>query len=155
MAGQETAEVPILLLTITHPDLAEPMRFSSDATQRDSDTPLVYKTVSRGDDYYFVPMQATLPDDREDGVPEAQLRLSNVGRDLIEVLRSTSWPATVTMELVLASDPDGVEIEWPDFDLSSIDYDASEITLHLTIDALASEEFPAGAFTPGYFPGLF
>lgn len=155
LTRQETGEIPIMLVTVEHADLAAPARFSSVAVTRHSDTPLVYKAVSRLEDYYFVPMQIRLPDSRRDAPPTAAIRISNVGRELIAALRSIATPAAVTLELVLQSDPDTVAIAFPVLDLAEAAYDRDFIDITLGIDAFATEPFPAGAFTPGAFPGLF
>lgn len=152
---EETGEVPVVLVTIEHADLAEPIRFSSDATERFSVDPLEYGTMSLGRRFDFAPFQITLPDDKEDGAPAMSLTLSNVGREAIRLLRSTLEPGVVTVEIVLASAPDEVEVEFPDFDLISADYDVGDVTLGLSIDALANEPFPADTFTQSGFGGLY
>ena len=45
--AQESGEIPIFLLTITHPDLPDPIYQSTDATVRLSTYPLTYGTISR------------------------------------------------------------------------------------------------------------
>jgi len=156
MRSQETTDGAILLITIDHEDLGSPpLYFSNDPTTRHTETPLVYKTVSRGEDYFFVPMKISLPSEPQDGAPQASITISNVGQEIIELIRSVLTPASVTIEVVLASDPDTVEITFPTFDLTSVDYDASDVNLTLTIDSMAAEPYPAGAFTPGAFPTLF
>jgi hypothetical protein len=152
--AQETGEVPVFLLTVTHDDLATPLRFSSDPTSRISEEPLRYGTVSRSDTYDFLPMTLTLPDDSDGTPPAFSITLDNVMRDMIPLLRSVSTPAQVTIELVLASDPDSVEVTWPDFDLVNASYDAGQISIDLAVNSLATEPYPAGTFTPGAFPAL-
>lgn len=155
LTGQETEEVFVVLLTITHSFLATPLRFSSDPTVRHSDTPLVYKTVSRGNDYFFVPFQFILPDDADGTGLQATLRMSNVGREQITLLRSVPDPAQVLMEMVLASDSNTVGFTLPQLDLTSASWDASTVELTLTIDALDLEPYPSGNFDPSHFPALF
>ena len=154
IARRATGEVPVILLRLTHPDLAEPILLSSNPTERHSDTP-VYKTVSRGDDYLFCPMEVVLPDDAADSVPRARLQISNVDRRTITAMRSTPTPAKVRMEIVLASAPDDIEIDWPEFDLSGAEYDANQISFDLTMNDIALEPYPAQTFKPAWFPGLF
>lgn len=158
LTGAQTSEVFIILVAITHTDLGsspdQTIRFSSDPTTRHTTTPLVYKTVSRGDDYYFIPMAVTLPNDSDGAPSTAQLSISNVGRDLIELLRSVSSPAQVTLELVLASDPDEVGFELPVLDMTSANWDKDTVSLTLTIEALDREPYPAGSFDPASFPAL-
>lgn len=157
LTGQQTSEVFLMLVTFTVPGTspAEILRVSSDPTERHSLTPLIYKTVSRGDDYYFIPMTITLPNDTEGSPSAAQLSVSNVGLELISLLRSVSLPVAVTMEIVLASDPDTVGYTLPTFDLTQADWNENTVTLTLTIEALDREPFPAGNFDASGFPGLF
>lgn len=153
--AQETDELPVLLLTITHPDLVDgPERLCSSG-YRIQQEPLLYGMYSRGLRYLALPFSAVLPDDKEDSAPVAKLSMDNVDRDLVALLRSTTTPAEITMEVVLASSPDDVEIEFPPFDLVNADYDDATITISLAIDALATEPYPSGTFDPASFPGLF
>src|SRR5215203_1946511 len=115
MNAQETGEVPVSLLTITHEDLVEPLRISSDPTARLTTDPLQYGTVSRGETYLYIPFQLSLPEDSEEAGPQAQLILQDIDRELIPLIRSASTPPQVLMEIVLASAPDDVEIEFPSF----------------------------------------
>ena len=155
MFGEETGEVPVCLITIDHDLLDEPLRFSTDPTERLSEDPLRYGTTSRGDIYDFLPISVQLPDDQEEAPPTMSLMLDNVDRDTIALLRSTTEPATVTVEVVLASAPDDVEVTLPAFDLTEADYGAESVTLTLSIDALQTEPFPSGSYTPAQFSGLF
>ena len=139
LRSQETEEGAILLLTIDHDDLQYPLYFSSDPTEQHSTTPLIYKTVSRGQNYYFVPMKINLPSEPQDGTPQASIRFANVGQEIIATVRSILTPATVDIELVLMSDPDTVQISFPSFDLTAVDYDATDVNLTLTIDSMAAE----------------
>lgn len=154
LTGQQTSEVFVFLVTIDHDFLADPLLFSSDPTERASTTPLVYKTVSRGNDYFFVPMEITLPDEAEGTSLQTKLRVSNVGREQIELLRSVSTPAEVTLELVLASDPDTVGLTLPVLDMTVANWDALSVELTLTIEALDREPYPAGNYDPSGFPAL-
>lgn len=146
MFSQETSQVPILLLTISHADITDgPFRFSSDPTVRITDAPL-YGTLSRGLPFYFLPFSAILPDDKDEAPPQARLVLDNIDREIIALLRRTSTPAQVRMELVLSSTPNNVEVEFPELDLVGAEYDAASVTLSLQIESLMSEPYPAGKF---------
>lgn len=153
--AQQSGEVAFLLLTITHPDIDETLRFSGDPTTRLSIDPLLYGTVSRGNTFYFVPFSTVLPDDKDESPPQAQLTLDNVNRDTIALLRSTDTPASVTMELVLVTNPDTVEVIYPVLDLVAATYTAQSVTMTLQIEPLMTEPFPAGIFDPASFPALF
>jgi len=153
--ANETGEVVICLLTITHEDMAEPIRITSDPTTRISENPLSYATTSRGETYIFIPFEFTLPEDRDDVPPRVSINISNANRDLIALLRSISSPLQVKVELVLASSLDDVEIELPVMQLSEITYDANGVQANLVIDGMQNEPFPSGAFDRTRFPGLF
>ncbi len=152
----ESSEVPIFLLTITHPQLGQPILLSTDPTIRVQTQPdLVYGTVSRGKTYLYAGIDITLPNEQERSPPASKLTIDNVTRDLIPLARSIATPAQVKIEAVLASALDTVEMTFPQLDMSTLDYDASTLTFSLTMDALVTEPYPAGTFGPAYFPALF
>ncbi|CAL77421.1 conserved hypothetical protein [Bradyrhizobium sp. ORS 278] len=153
--AQESGEVPIFLLTITHPELATPIRLSTDPTSRLSTDPLVYGTVSRAQTYYYAGVALTLPDEQEKSAPASKLTISNVTRELIPLARSVSSPARVDIEMVAASNLDTVETSFPGFQMTNLEYDTMELNFDLTIDPLTSEPYPSGSFNPASFPGLF
>lgn len=153
--SQESDEIVICLLTVSHEDLGAPIYLSSDATERLSTDPLIYGTTSRGNEYLYLPFEFTLPDDRSDSPPRVQLSMDNTDRSLVALLRSISTPATIMVEIVLASDLDNVEIQMPSLQLSDVSMDESKVSATLVADALVNEPHPAGLFTPGTFPGLF
>ena len=155
LAVQDSGEVAIVLLTISHPMLPTPIRVSSDPTRKFSDTPLTYGTISRGLQYTFLPFSVSLPDDVGERAPAAQIQIENVTRSLVELIRSVSTRATVRLDLVLASSPDTVEVAFPQFDLGSASYNADTVTLELAMDSMTSEPYPAGTFDPASFPALF
>jgi hypothetical protein len=153
--AQETDEVIICLLTVTHEEIPEPIYLSSDATERLSADPLIYGTTSRGNQYLYLPFEFTLPDDKSDSPPRVLLTMDNTGRDLVALLRSISTPADVLVEIVLASDLDQVELVMPSLQLGDVTINEGSISASLVADTLINEPYPAGLFTPGAFPGLF
>jgi hypothetical protein len=153
--SQESGEVPIFLLTITHPEIDEPIYLTTDPTERLGTAPLIYGTVSRGITFLYAGVDVTIPDERDKSPPASKLTIANVSRDLIPLARSINSPASVLIEAVLASAPDDVEMSWPAFDMSNLVYDATTLQFDLTMDALVTEPYPAGSFSPAYFPGLF
>ena len=119
--------------------------------------PLQYKTVSRGDDYLFAPFSITLPDDIEGQAPVCNFMIENISRDLIAIVRSvdlTQGAPTLTIELVTSATPDTVEIEYPTFEIRSVQYNANSLTFTAQIDAMVDIPYPAGAFDPSGFPAL-
>ena len=152
--AQESGEVVIFLLTITHDELEDPIYLTTDATERKSTDPLVYRTMSRGIEFLYAGIQVTLPDEQDKSAPVSKLTISNLDRRMIPLARSVSTPPSVMVEAVLASAPDDVEMTWPAFDMSMLTYDAAFLEFDLTIDAMVTEPYPGGTFSPAYFPGL-
>jgi hypothetical protein len=155
MFAQETGQGAGLLLTITHPQADAPIRLSSDFQTRISTTPLVYGTVSRGETFYYVPMNTALPDEKDQAPARSRLVLSNVGREAIVLARSVSTPPLAKIELIRLGEPDIVEIEFPELDMVGVEYDVNQLTFDLAADALAMEPYPSGSFDPPHFTGLF
>ena len=110
---------------------------------------------SRGNTYLYAGVDVTLPDEQDKSPPASKLTIANVTRDLVPLARSINTPAQVMIEAVLASAPDIVESSWPGFDMSNLTYDATSLQFDLTVDALVTEPYPGGTFSPANFPGLF
>lgn len=157
--AQETGRVPIVLITITHEDLTEPIRISCDPTQRiealTTDLDVVYGTISNGETYIFLPVQIKLPDDTDEGSGEIILEVDNIHRSMTEAIRTISSPATCQVDIVLDNALNTIERSWPEFQLTRIQYDAAKISGTLRAETLENEPFPSGTFTPGGFPGVF
>ncbi len=143
--SQETSEVFILLLTIDHADLADPIRVCSDSVS----------VISRGETFINFPFDLSLPIDSSEGPPRAQLTIDNVDRQIVQAIRSITSPATVLMEIVLSTDLETVEMSWPDFEMISAEYDFLKVSGELTIEQFISEPWPQGRFLPSNFPGVF
>lgn len=147
----------ITLLTFDHDDLADPIRLCDHSLGRISETDeeVVYGVTSRTEDYIYLPMEVTLPTDDQMSAPRMQIVIRDVTRYLIPVIRSIPTSIPVTIELVLASDPDTVEATFSGFELAGITYNRDQVTGDLSIPTLTAEPFPAGTFTPASFPGIY
>jgi len=155
--ASETGDYPIILLEISHSSLSNNIYISSDATQRISTSTedIIYGTVSNGIDYVFMPFEINLPNDVDDAAPTTQISIDNVSRRLITTIRTIQTAPYITMKVVMYSNPDVVEVVFPNFRLDSISYDAMTLTGDLSTELMDKEPFPSGTFTPAYFPGLF
>ena len=143
--AQETDEVYLILLDIDHADLPSTLRF----VNNDSDV------TSNSNLYTAFPFEATMPDDKDDKEPSAELRIDNVSRDLIDEIRSISSPPTMTLSVILASTPDNVEWGPLEFDTLGVTYDAQSITFTLGYSTFVREPFPYKTFDTINFPGMF
>jgi len=112
IADRESAELPVYLLTIQHPDLTGlfgqvegvtldgKMLLASGVTSN---------FVSRGQTFIAFGFEIDLPEQGRAQTPVLGLRVDNVDQRMTAVLRSLTSPATVLLEEVLFSSPDVVE----------------------------------------------
>lgn len=143
--GSQTDEAYLVLIKVDHDEMEDPIRVTSDGVI----------TVSNGESFHPYPFTLTLPDDTERPFSQGRLTIENVSQTIIQAIRSISTSLLITMQVVLASDPDTIEIEYPDFELTNINYDAQTISGSLNIESFVEEPFPGDSFIPSYFPGLF
>lgn len=143
--ASETSEAFLMLLTIDHETLSEPLRFSSDSVD----------TTSRGETYLAFPFQLTLPVNDSDRIPYVNLTIDNIHRTIVQTIRELTSPPTLTIEIVLGSTPDVVEAIFPEFILRDVSYDKLVIQGNLSIESLEIEPFPAETYNTINFPGLF
>ena len=154
--ARETGDIPVALVTITHPELPQPARFSSDRTQRISVDPLIYGTISNGRQFLFVGMKATMPDDRDRSPMASRLTINDIERQSIPLVRAIRTPPpSVQMQIALASAPDLIEIDIPKFDMTRADWQNGIVSFDCSVDLLINAAYPAYSFSPAYFPGLF
>jgi hypothetical protein len=149
-----SSEDQVLLVKITHADLAEPIFLSTDPTQRISVDPLVYGTVSNGDTYLFVEMNAILPDDRKGTPPRVALEFENLDSSYIELARSFTSPARADLSIIFVSDPDAVMKRFTGLWVTKVSY--TESTISFDLSRFRAENIPTGRrMTKDRFPGLF
>lgn len=155
----ETGDYPILLVTLEHPDLVEPIRISTDATTRipslTTDEQVVYGTVSNGLEYLYFPAEINLPTEDEESPPQVQLAVCNVGQELVATVRNLRQSPTVTLALVLGSNPDRIEGQIGGFTFTDVEINDLIISGNMVMDVMANEPFPYLTFTPSTAPGLF
>ena len=101
------------------------------------------------------PFHITLPQDRDDELPHVQLTIDNITPDIIAAIRSLTSAPTITMDVVLARTPATIEAGPFEMTLRGVSYDAFTITGQLGFEDILNEPFPALAFTPRLFPGIF
>ncbi|MGH7243618.1 MAG: DUF1833 family protein [Phycisphaerales bacterium] len=144
--AQETGEVFLFLLVLSHPSLSEPIRVCNDQVN----------TTSNGIVYVAFPFQLKLPPDDDTPAPEVSLSIDNVDRKIVEAVRRCQGePITATLSIVLASSPNVLEAGPFDFKLRQVDYDKLAVNGTLKFDDILNEPFPGDTMTPSRFPGLF
>lgn len=154
--AQETDVAIIVLLTFTTPELSEPIRICSSPVERFEDLgENIYGCTSNNNRFLFVPFNIETPQDDKTGAVTAKLTIDNVNRQIVQYARETKKALNVTIQIVLSSDLDYVELEYKDFKLTNVSYDGFTVSGNLSVDYLGLEPFPCGRFTPSQFPGLF
>lgn len=143
--GQESDDPFLMLVTLSHPEFQSTQRLVNNISD----------IVSRGETFIAFPMQIRLPGDDGETQREVAISFDNVGRDLIDEIRSITSPIEVKIEMVLASNPDQVQIELGELKIKNITYDKSKISARLFVDDFLNTAMTSERYTPQNFPGLF
>lgn len=133
-----------VLLSLSHPDLPATIRVTNNGAN----------LTSNGDVYQKFPFSIELPGDNEDE-PVAKLRIANVDRSIGDAINAITTPATVSMAIILASDPDTLEMEWQSFELRNVTWNAMTVEGDLMIRQFATEPFPNIRVRESNFPNLY
>lgn len=121
-----------------------------------TDDEVVYGVVSRGDEFIFLPVEITLPNEDESQSPRCSLTINDVTQELIPFIRNQlTGPAPIKLELVLTATPNTVEASFSGLMITSVSYNASTVNAELTAVDYDREPFPKHSLSPLYFPGLF
>lgn len=139
-----TGEVWLVLLTISHSTLSEPLRFVNNNEDIES----------RSNTYKAFRFDVALPGQDPESPTKATLRIDNVSREIIKTIRTITSPPTITLEVILASDPDTIEASFQDLTLRNVDYDVTTISGELVFESIFTEPVTY-TMTPSRFPGLF
>lgn len=142
--AQETGEVWLVLCTITHPSLPTPLRFVND----------MQSLTSRGNLYQAFPFEVEFPEEDVDSAGEARIVLDNIDQSIVKAIRAMSGAPEITLEVVLASNPDQVEAQFPGMALRDARYDVARVTGTLRFEDITTEPISV-EMTPQRFPGLF
>lgn len=149
-----TRESFITLLTISHGSFLQPIRIADDAYQH---LPLAGQpgVISRGMEFVYLPFRIVLPASDDTGVSRAKIAIDNIDRKMVQAARSADSALEVTIEIVLSSQPNVVEMAEENFRLEKVDYDALVVSGEISVEYYDLEPYPAGRFTPSGFPGMF
>ena len=144
--SSSTAEVPLLLMDIEHPDLTQPIRVATDKAD----------VVSGGNTYVGIPLDVALPQDRSDETPAVSIGMGNVSPETVKALREIQGDdVQVTLRAVLASNPDHTQAGPYVFTLTSAQWDSIRINGQIGYEQLLNQVLPAYDITPQNLPGSF
>ncbi len=142
--ADETDEVFVVLLRITHPALAEPVLLANNTED----------VVSNGETFIGFPFDITLFDDNEQ-TPRAQLEVQNVDRRIGDAVLALTSPALMDIMIVLASDPDTIELDFKGFELREVKGNATSVQASIVGIDLGNWPWPWRRATQAAFPGLY
>ena len=112
---------------------------------------VIHETI----EYIAYPFSVILAEDDGEKLPKVRLTIDNVDRALVETIRSISDSPSINIKLVLASQPNTVELEIDGLILREVEYDAFTITGTLYADDLLSSRFPRDTISKaGGYEGL-
>lgn len=145
VVSQNTDEVFLFLLTLSHPDLVNPIRVVNNTEN----------ISSNGNVYTAFPFNLVLPQDDGESLPQVVITLSNVSLEFIDEIRGLNSALDVKLEIVLASSPGTVEMSIDGMKTYTISYDVQSIQATCQIEDVLNMSFPNELYLPSNFPGLF
>lgn len=168
----ESDDTLITLLTFYPPaypgnETPDPIRICDNYVKRldqyTNDMELVYGLTYQSQDFIFLPLQVTLPNDDTGNSPRVSLTIYDVTYLLTETIRSITGPVPVKIELVLRSLVNNTtqnasvqpEVTFNSFYITNFVYSQDQVQANLEMIDYATEPFPAYSFIPAYFPGIF
>lgn len=154
----ETDEIPICLIEITHPDLTEPIRLSSDKTELykiDEETgEPIYITRHKGNMYIYSSFTFIRPATATNGtIPNAKFIVAGNQR-IRQAIREVHDNVTIKSIVVLASDLETVITETPVLWLSKVSY-AGQIEAEFTLKHFLNRKCHGIKFLPSITPGIY
>ncbi|MBR9764149.1 MAG: DUF1833 domain-containing protein [Rhodobacteraceae bacterium] len=143
-------------LTITHPNLVEPIRLVSD----------VFSYIHDGDTYVGLPFEWSLVRDT-DGRPEARLTVANTDRRIGQAVQDSDERARLSLKLLASSDFDlsvdpreeigtaATVYAYAHFELANVEADVLQVSGVVTVFDPSTEPWPSIRATQDRCPGLF
>lgn len=112
--------------------------------------------VRSGGTWHPYPFEITLPEDSDSANPTVSIKIDNIDRQVTRALKDYAGVPKCTVEVVLASSPNTVEVGPLDFAVLAVDYDALAITGTLGYEEdFLNQAVPAQTYSPSNSPGMF
>ncbi len=143
--GQESNDPFLMLVTMQHSSFVEDILFVND----------VQDIESRGLTYTAFPISITLPADDGETSKDVKMVFDNVSLELVEEFRSITTPIEVKIEMILASNPDSIQLSLEELKLRNVTYNRQTVSGVLFMDDFLNTEMNSEKYTPSTFPGLF
>jgi hypothetical protein len=143
MFSQESDDPFLALVTLTHTS------FTARLVNNTRDI------TSNGFVFSAFPMKIRLPPDDGESARDFAIEFDNVSLDLITQLRSVTGDIGVKIQLILASMPDVVQMEYTDLLIRSVSYNKHRVSARIVLDSFLAVEMTSEKYTPALFPGMF
>lgn len=142
----DPCDVVVYALEFNSPNLATPVRINNAGED----------IVSQGDTYIFCPFNISIPDDRDGQLPQANVEISNVGRDIIRWIEQTQGgeDVEIIIKVFLKSTPDVIEIQLC-CSMDNISISPYTISARIGYEDILNKPAVGWAFTRRTTPGLF
>ena len=111
--------------------------------------------TSGGVEYTAFPMKIVFPKDDGESNREVNIEFDNVDRTLIDLIRSVTDYIDVSISLILASDPDTVQMSFDELKIQNITYNSKRVSAKLFMDNFLNTEMTSEKYTPTLYAGLF
>jgi hypothetical protein len=142
--AQQTAEVWLILLKMSHPSLPDDVRIVNNYTS----------VTSGGDLYIALPFVCEFPTEDPDSPGEARIYIDNIDRTIVNAIREMDTPPSITLQVVLASQPNTVEASFAGMTLRDCKWDVQAVSGVLRFEDISTEPVSV-QMTPQRFPGMF
>lgn len=137
-------DVFLFLVTVTYPDNSVE-RFVKN-----------YEPItSRGETYQPVSFEVNLPEEPEDSVPTVNFAFAVTETSALRKLRQSTDLPKLKLEMVLASDPDVVEMGPYEFSIRSFSVEGVAVNVEAGFFPILDLAIPQLTYNPILFRGLF
>jgi hypothetical protein len=111
--------------------------------------------ISNGLEFTPTYFEFMMPEVNDRAPQSVEIRVDNVDQRMVDMLRRVVTPVQVKIELVLASQPDTIEMVIEDLFLREVNWNISSISGKLMIEDMLNAGFPADIYEPRTFQGIF
>jgi hypothetical protein len=143
--SQESNDPFLMLVTLNHSSMPQPLYFCANAVE----------VISNGITFLPFPVKIVLAPDDGESSREIQMIFDNVSREIIDELRTVTDPIEVQIDMVLASNPNYIQLSILDLKIKSINYDRQKINAKLYLDNFLTVGLPSEKYVPSQYKGLF
>lgn len=141
----QNSTVPFLeLYKISHPDFDDIYLVNNNEN-----------IISNGIEYIAFPVKLTLTADDGESQREFKVEFANIGLELINEIRSVTSPMDCNIKIVLADNPDYIEIELDELKIKNLTYNEQTISASLVLDDFLNVKLSSERYGPANYPGIF